>query len=115
MNAGLPGTGLGGIFYLLLALAMPVREIYLTARGRSSRERWRVVLRQLTLALGIVATVAASVWVLGRTLPDDLGRTTGQIGVAAPVVTAAVLVVLTLVVRVWALLDASTRRARGAR
>ncbi len=105
MNAGLPGTGLGGIFYLVLALMMPVRELYLTARGRSSRERWRLVLRQLAMALGIVATVVLTVWGLGRALPSDLARTTGTFAVAAPLVTGAVLVTLTLVLRVWALLD----------
>ena len=43
MFAGLPGTGIGGIFYLLLTLWMPVHELYLTARGRSSAERWRFI------------------------------------------------------------------------
>lgn len=43
MFAGLPGTGIGGIFYLLLTLWMPVNELYLTARGRSSAERWKFI------------------------------------------------------------------------
>ena len=40
-NAGLPGTGLGGLFYLLLAFWMPFAELPRTLRGRSSRARWR--------------------------------------------------------------------------
>lgn len=43
MFAGLPGTGIGGIFYLLLTLWMPFNELYLTAKGRSSPERWKFI------------------------------------------------------------------------
>lgn len=41
MAAGLPSTGIGGIFYLLLVLWMPLRELHLTFQGRSSLARWR--------------------------------------------------------------------------
>ena len=30
MNVGLPGTGIGGLFYLLIGLAMPLHEEYIT-------------------------------------------------------------------------------------
>ena len=43
MNVGLPGTGLGSLFYLCLVLYMPFRELYFLARGRSSVERWKMV------------------------------------------------------------------------
>ena len=74
MNAGLPGTGLGGVFYLLLALLMPVRELYLTVRGRSSRERWALVLRQFALACGILAALfATQAALLALLTPDESG------------------------------------------
>ncbi|MCC7406988.1 MAG: hypothetical protein IT442_02885 [Phycisphaeraceae bacterium] len=41
MAAGLPSTGIGGIFYLLLVLWMPLRELQMTIQGRSSLARWR--------------------------------------------------------------------------
>ncbi|MCC7147299.1 MAG: hypothetical protein IT443_12705 [Phycisphaeraceae bacterium] len=43
MAAGLPGTGIGGIFYLLLVAWMPLRELVLTLQGRSSPQRWRSI------------------------------------------------------------------------
>lgn len=103
MNAGMPGTGLGGLFYLVLALVMPLHELYLTARGRSSRERWRLVLTQLAVALGIIATVVVVVWVV-RELGPGQARGATVTALAAPVVASVVLAVLALVVRVWALL-----------
>lgn len=43
MIAGLPGTGIGGLYYLLLVVLMPLRELYFWICGRSSRPRWRVI------------------------------------------------------------------------
>lgn len=43
MFAGLPGTGIGGVFYLLLTMWMPIHELYLLYRGRSTRARWRFI------------------------------------------------------------------------
>ena len=74
-NAGLPGTGLGGLFYVLLALVMPLAELYRTARGRGSRERWRQAGTQFALACGIVASVAgtASVYLTLVGAPSPFG------------------------------------------
>jgi hypothetical protein len=54
MTAGLPGVGIGGIFYLLCALFMPLIEIVNTLRGRSSIRRWRMVAQQFGTLCGIV-------------------------------------------------------------
>src|SRR3954447_8555552 len=62
MTAGLPGVGIGGLFYLLCALLMPFTELGRTFAGRSSRERWRSVLTQFVMALVMVATVTAVIW-----------------------------------------------------
>lgn len=64
MNAGLPGTGIGGVFYLLCALLMPFFELVKTLRGQSSWVRWALIFRQLTMAVGIVA----GMWALGLLL-----------------------------------------------
>ncbi len=64
MTAGIPGTGIGGIFYLISAFAMPFVEIIKTLRGRSSIRRWIAVVRQLTMASAILA----SMWMLGLAL-----------------------------------------------
>jgi hypothetical protein len=107
MHAGLPGTGLGGLFYILLALWMPVAELYATLRGRSSRARWRLVGTQFAIACGIIAavggTVAFYVHLVGA--PRTLGMD-GPALALAPVVLAGVLLsVLVAVLRVWARLE----------
>lgn len=61
MNAGLPGTGIGGVFYLLSALLMPIIELIMTIRGKSSLARWYMVLRQQIMA----ATILVGMWILG--------------------------------------------------
>jgi hypothetical protein len=57
VSAGLPGLGLGGLFFVLLALLAPFVELIRTTRGRSSVAAWRVVGRQFALALTMVAAV----------------------------------------------------------
>jgi hypothetical protein len=57
VSAGLPGLGLGGLFFLLLALLAPFVELIRTMRGRSSVAAWRAVGRQFALALTMVAAV----------------------------------------------------------
>ncbi len=61
MTAGLPGTGIGGVFYLLSAILMPFFELVKTLRGQSSGARWILVIRQLAMASGIIA----GMWALG--------------------------------------------------
>jgi hypothetical protein len=57
VSAGLPGLGLGGLFFVLLALLAPFVELIRTMRGRSSVAAWRAVGRQFALALTMVAAV----------------------------------------------------------
>ena len=67
MTAGLPGTGIGGMFYLISALATPLREAYLRVRGRRSRG-WRLVVGQTALAGSIIGGLWATGWLLGLAL-----------------------------------------------
>lgn len=104
-NAGLPGTGLGGLMYVVLALAMPFYETVQTVRGRSSAERWKLVLRQTAIALGIVVAVAFTAWTVMRLsiAPSPFavegdGDLTALL-IALPVILLAVLVA---VLRMWA-------------
>src|SRR6185503_15549306 len=64
MTVGLPGVGLGGIFYLLSAALMPVRELVRAVR-RERPSRWALVLRQSTIAAGILAALWLTGWMLG--------------------------------------------------
>jgi hypothetical protein len=69
MIAGLPGTGIGGLFYLLSTVLMPFREFYLTCQGKSSIKQWKVVGLQMSLAFGVVVSFWITGTVLGHVLP----------------------------------------------
>lgn len=99
MNAGLPGTGLGGLFYLLLALAMPVIELVRTLRGDRSPERWRLALTQSGIALGIIGATVAVVVAVRLLVPGAGGDLT--VALLAPAVALGVLSLLTAVIGAW--------------
>lgn len=69
MNVGLPGTGLGGLFYLSAALCMPLVALARMVFGRRDHARWRCALRQAGLALAILASLWATAWGLAAVLP----------------------------------------------
>jgi len=66
MTVGLPGTGIGGLYYFVLVLLMPFREVYLTLRGRSSVERWRQVAGYWCILLAILGVLWAESWMLAQ-------------------------------------------------
>lgn len=72
MAAGLPGLGLGGLFFILSALFAPVPELYRTARGRSSAAARRMVLRQFVQAVAMVAVVDLMLQLVGSGPRIDL-------------------------------------------
>jgi hypothetical protein len=115
MTAGLPGAGIGGLFYFCLVLLMPVRELYLTARGRSSFARWKTVGFQFTIVAGIFSSLWVESWLLKsgiewlRNIDNWLGRwiaqltdisglmllTTGQFAAIASLITLGGICVVT--------------------
>ena len=66
MTAGLPGTGIGGIFYLLLAVYMPVCEFFKTLKGKTSLKRWGFITLQLSFVAGIWAAIWGELWLLNQ-------------------------------------------------
>jgi len=82
MSAGLPGLGLGGLFFIFSALMAPIPELWRTLRGRSDLAAWRVVGRQFAQAVLMVAVMdlalrfsylALSETGLGNPPPADSG------------------------------------------
>jgi hypothetical protein len=76
LNVGMPGVGLGGIFYLLAALAMPVVEAaravdaWLAGMRRPQRaRRWGLALRQAALALGVLGAAWLTGLAIARGVP----------------------------------------------
>ena len=96
MTVGLPGAGIGGVFYLLSALAMPVHalaESAMVAAGlRSAASRrsppWRLIWKQFAIALTIIAGLWFTGWILAAILiahPTALGSAqTSTIGKKLP-------------------------------
>lgn len=79
MFAGLPGTGIGGVFYLLLTVWMPVHELYLLLQGRSSAERWRFIAGRWAIFAAVILVMWLQVKLLARVFPQ--GAPTAAAGV----------------------------------
>jgi hypothetical protein len=80
MFAGLPGIGVGTLFYVLAGLVMPLVELTRSLSGDVSAARWRVAIAQFCFAVSIVASVALADRVFTIILSDrnvdnlNLGR-----------------------------------------
>lgn len=70
MFAGLPGTGIGGVFYLLLTLWMPVHEMYLTWHGRSSLERWKFIAGRWAIFGAVIGVIWLQVVLIKGIFPQ---------------------------------------------
>lgn len=105
MFAGLPGIGVGTLFYVLMAFWMPLREIPRVFKGTSSIENWKLIVRQLVYALGIIATVMFAeqtlLWMLSDSpvkplspatwVHAELGARAGDSILAAPIAASLLL------------------------
>ncbi len=105
MFAGLPGIGVGTLFYVLMAVWMPFREMPRVFAGKSSLAQWQLIARQLFYAAGIVATVMFAerllMWILGQSkvapfspaayLHGELGARAGDSLLAAPIAASLLL------------------------
>jgi hypothetical protein len=101
VSAGLPGLGLGGLFFILSALAAPLVELVRTARGRSSLARWRRLGRQFALALAMIVAVDVTlrlafglVSLVGGGEPPSIGGLTVLPGVPIAITTGLLATVL---------------------
>ena len=69
MFAGLPGIGVGTLFYILMAFWMPFRELPRVIQGTSTFENWKTIVRQMFYSVGIIISVMFAertmLWVLG--------------------------------------------------
>src|SRR5512137_2258801 len=65
MIAGLPGTGIGGLFYMLMALQMLSSEAINIMRGRARLENAQLIKNHLILTSCIIIAVIAAGWLAG--------------------------------------------------
>src|SRR5689334_16056565 len=60
--AGLPGTGLGGVFYILLIIWMILRK----SMGLATYVKWRQLVPLGCMAIAIVLVLWGEMWALGK-------------------------------------------------
>ena len=89
MAAGLPGLGLGGLFFIVSALLAPVGELWRTVRGRSSIAAWRHVGRQFGQAVAMLAAVYLMLRLVHR--GPDLALSLTPLALTAVLLAAVVL------------------------
>ncbi len=74
MSVGIPGTGIGGLFYLISGLLIPAREIVAsTTKKQRDAKVWRLIVRQTCLVIGILAGIWITGWTLGWLLAHPVG------------------------------------------
>jgi len=71
MNVGLPGTGIGALFYVLLVLAMPLRELWVRWARPHRRRSWRFIGRQLAMVLGMLTVFGIEMRLIASALHRD--------------------------------------------
>ena len=72
MTAGLPGAGIGGIFYVLAALLAPAWETVRALCDDGLPRQWRLVLRHFLLAALILFGMWLTGWLIGVVLTSPL-------------------------------------------
>lgn len=83
MAPGLPGVGIGGIFYLISAIALPLRSLWRRARGVPDTLKKRELVLHLLIAAGIIAGIGAAGWLLALALPGGIATAAGGPGAGA--------------------------------
>lgn len=83
MNAGLPGAGIGGLFYLGSALLLPARTLMHRLRGHADAVTWRQHAHNVSIAAGIMAGLWTTGWLLAFVMPRELLSVTS--GMKTPV------------------------------
>jgi hypothetical protein len=94
MSVGLPGTGIGGLFYIAGALWAPIDAALGYATGRRKEVRWPLLARQALIAVGILAALWGTGWAVGYMLTLGGGTVAGTAGGTTPAEAKAVVSVV---------------------
>ncbi|MGH7675948.1 MAG: hypothetical protein ACREMV_11820, partial [Gemmatimonadales bacterium] len=90
MTVGMPGTGIGGLFYVAGALCMPLREAVGAIWRRARPRQLGLALRQGAIAVGGVAGIWAAGWLAGVLLRASVARHAGAGGASAETLSHAI-------------------------
>jgi hypothetical protein len=114
VNVGLPGSGLGTLLYLLLALTMPLRYLARVARRRAAPGEGWIVARQTGLALGVLLAITATGIAVGvvvirlrgdAVIRGPVAAIASRIGAASPVQISTVLLTGLLLIVILGIIE----------
>jgi len=71
MTVGLPGAGIGGLFYLASTILLPLRSLVKRLRGQQDGVPWRDQAHSLAIAVGIIGALWMAGWLLSLVVPDE--------------------------------------------
>lgn len=74
MFAGLPATGIGGIFYMLLVFFMPFRELWRAMKGESSIDRWIFIASRWALFAIVISMMYTQALIMKWMMGDDMTK-----------------------------------------
>ena len=74
MTPGVPGAGIGGLFYLASTLLLPFRSIMRRWRGLPDPVPSRDIWHNVAMAAGVVAGLGMVGWLLAFIVPDEVLR-----------------------------------------
>lgn len=85
MTVGLPGAGIGGLFYLASTLLLPMRSLTRRLRGRPDPLSRRQLAHSVLIAGGIIGALWVAGWLLVFVIPDEMltGRAATGAGTAS--------------------------------
>jgi len=72
MTAGLPGAGIGGLFYLASTIILPFRSLFRRLRGQPDTVTWGHQAHSGLIAVGIILGLWMAGWLLGFVVPQEM-------------------------------------------
>lgn len=101
MTVGLPGAGIGGLFYLASTLLLPIRSVWRRLRGRPDPVTSRQITHSVSIALGIIGSLWFVGWLLAFVMPA--GKVAGHSVIGGGGLTRTVIPVATFAAAVGTL------------
>lgn len=74
MTPGVPGAGIGGLFYLASTFLLPFRSLMRRWRGQPDPVPSRLIWHNVAMAGGVLAALWIVGWLLAFIVPDELLR-----------------------------------------
>ena len=80
MTPGVPGAGIGGLFYLASTLLLPFRSLARRLRGQPDSLTARQAVYTLAIASGVITGLWVTGWILALLVPDEMLHSSAAAG-----------------------------------